>query len=81
MNPMMVAQNRTARLVREASTPVYSTSTPAREHLSVVEVEFDTGGRFWTKPMPDSEVDAYIGDLPESMYLSDIDHAGKCWCQ
>lgn len=27
MNPKMVAQNRTARLVREASTPVYSTDT------------------------------------------------------
>lgn len=27
MNPMQVAANRTARLVREASTPVYSTDT------------------------------------------------------
>ena len=27
MNPMMVAQNRTARLAREAQTPVYSTDT------------------------------------------------------
>lgn len=27
MNPMMVAQARTARLVAEATTPVYSTST------------------------------------------------------
>lgn len=27
MNPMQVAQNRTARLVREAATPVYTTST------------------------------------------------------
>lgn len=27
MNPMIVAQNRTARLVREAVTPVYSTDT------------------------------------------------------
>lgn len=28
MNPMNVASNRTARLVREAATPVYSTTTP-----------------------------------------------------
>ena len=28
MNPSKVAQNRTARLVREAATPVYSTVTP-----------------------------------------------------
>lgn len=27
MNPMQVAQNRTARLVREATTPVYTTDT------------------------------------------------------
>lgn len=27
MNPNMVARNRTARLVREAQTPVYSTTT------------------------------------------------------
>lgn len=27
MNPMIVAQARTARLVREAQTPTYSTST------------------------------------------------------
>lgn len=27
MNPAAVARNRTARLVREATTPVYSTST------------------------------------------------------
>jgi len=27
MNPMQAAQNRTARLVREATTPVYTTQT------------------------------------------------------
>lgn len=31
MNPMQVAQNRTARLVREANTPVYTTSTAKGE--------------------------------------------------
>lgn len=33
MNPIQVAQNRTARLVAEARTPVYTTDTVgAREH-------------------------------------------------
>lgn len=31
MNPKMVAQNRTARLTREAQTPVYSTDTLTAE--------------------------------------------------
>jgi hypothetical protein len=83
INPASVASARTARLVREASTPVYSTSTPApkaREHLHAVEIEFDTGGRLWTS-MPEGEVDGYIADLPESIGLSDVDHSAKCWCQ
>ena len=79
MNPMMVAQNRTARLVREAQTPVYTTETKVREHLYVVEM--DSGmGRYWSKPMPDSEVDDYINRTPQSYEVSDIDHAAKCWC-
>jgi len=79
MNPAAVARNRTARLVREANTPVYTTETKVREHLSVVEM--DSGmGRYWSKPMPDSEVDAYIDATPASYDVSDIDHAAKCWC-
>jgi hypothetical protein len=81
MNPMEAFANRTARLVQEAVTPVYSTSTPAREHLSVVELEYIQGGRTWSRPMPDSEVTAYIDQFdPEVMSVSDIDHAAKCWC-
>ena len=30
MNPSQVAANRTARLVREAKTPTYSTATPSK---------------------------------------------------
>jgi hypothetical protein len=84
MNPAKAAQNRTARLVREATTPVYSTSTPVREHLTVVEWDDDTH-RWWTAPMPDSEVDGYIertiAQHNGNIGLSDIDHAAKCWCQ
>ena len=83
MNPNMVARNRTARLVREATTPTYSTATPTpreREHLSVVEIEVDRGGRYWSKPMPDSEVRGYIDSKPSGYGVSDIDHAAKCWC-
>lgn len=31
VTPAQVAANRTARLVREAHTPVYSTTTPSRD--------------------------------------------------
>lgn len=37
MNPMQVAQNRTARLVQEARTPVY-TSTREREEAQIIRV-------------------------------------------
>lgn len=78
MNPMMVAKNRTARLVAEARKPAYSTVTrpKVREHLKVVELESDLGGRWWSRPMRESEVAEYIGN---SM-VSDIDCSAKCWC-
>jgi hypothetical protein len=82
MNPNMVAQNRTARLVAESKTPTYTSETPTvreREHLTVVEM--DSGiGRYWSKPMPDSDVDDYISKTPQSYDVSDIDHAAQCWC-
>lgn len=81
MNPMQVAQNRTARLVREATTPTYTTVTPVREHLYMVEMEADTGYRTWSSSMPDSKVNAYIDSFPEGYMLSDVDHASRCWCQ
>jgi hypothetical protein len=82
MNPAAVARNRTARLVREASTPVYSTETKprVREHLSVVEIEYAGGGRAWSAPMPDSEVDGYLDRNLRDNSVSDIDHAARCWC-
>lgn len=88
MNPMNVALARTARLAREAATPVYSTSTPTpvREHLQMVEVE-SMLGRFWSKPMPESKVSEYMnimlsGDTAEyyEYAISDIDCSVKCWC-
>ena len=85
MNPASVAVARTARLVREAATPVYSTSTPApkaREHQMAVEID-SLFGRHWSH-MPESEVDAYIersvGGYDEAELL-DIDHSARCWCQ
>lgn len=81
MNPSRVAQNRTARLAVEATTPVYSTETPVREHMSVVEMEGDLGGRRWSAPMKDSAVTEYIDGYDGTGYsVSDIDHAAKCWC-
>jgi hypothetical protein len=89
MNPATVASARTARLVREAATPVYSTSTPApkvREHIMAVEID-SLMGRSWST-MPESQVDDYIrcmttGETAEyyEAGLSDIDHSAKCWCQ
>lgn len=81
--PAQVASARTARLVREAKTPVYtSESHPVeRQHEMAVEIE-STWGRQWFF-MPDSEVDAFIDehDKENEMWLSDVDHSAKCWCQ
>lgn len=82
-NPAQVASARTARLVREASTPVYSTTTAPREHLYVIEWEADTGGRFWSQPMTEAQAEAEMKEADAfGMYgVSDYDHAAKCWCQ
>jgi hypothetical protein len=80
MTPAQVFSNRTARLVAEANTPVYTTETKPREHMSVVEMDEEHYGRHWSRPMPDSEVAAYVAAFPESYAVSDIDHAAKCWC-
>lgn len=79
--PAQVASNRTARLVVEAATPVYTTETKPREHMTVVEWDGDFG-RYWSAPMPDSEVKGYIDHQVGLGYveLSDIDHSAKCWC-
>lgn len=47
MNPAKVAQNRTARLVREATTPVYTTETvsaAARERARQIAWSEDYAG-------------------------------------
>lgn len=80
MNPTQALANRTARLAREATTPVYSTSTPVREHMSVIEIEYSGGGRAWSAPMPDSEVGPYLDAHLRDNSVSDIDHAARCWC-
>jgi hypothetical protein len=84
INPNTVALARTARLVREAATPVYTSTRESelakRVHMHAVEVEFETGGRFWSH-MPATDVDDYIRGMGEGTGLSDIDHSAKCWCQ
>jgi hypothetical protein len=78
-SPAQVAANRTARLVREAQAPVYSTETPKAVHISAVELESDYG-RHWSH-MADTLVDGFITEMTALGYdLSDIDHSGKCWC-
>lgn len=77
-NPAQVASARTARLVREAQTPVYSTSTPVQQHMMAVEV--DSGiGRYW-REMPENKVNEFCDNLAPSYSVSDIDHSAKCWC-
>lgn len=83
MNPAQVAANRTARLVKEAKTPRYTSATPApkpRQHKMMVEMEADTGYRSWSSPMDEDKVNGYIDSYPEGYMLSDVDHAGNCWC-
>ena len=49
MNPAQVAANRTARLVREARTPAYTTATPTAEYtqrLNLRRAEEFTGPDF-----------------------------------
>lgn len=70
--------NRTARLVAEANTPVYTTVTKAREHYMAIEI--DSGiGRYWRK-VKESQVDEYIANLAPSYSISDLDHSAQCWC-
>lgn len=81
MTPVQVAKAHTARITREArkSAVTYSTSTPAREHLTAVELD-SVWGRHWSV-MPDSEVESFIAERCNGdVMLSDIDHAAKCWC-
>lgn len=81
MTPVQVAKAHTARITREArkSAVTYSTSTPAREHLTAVE--FDGMGKHWSHVL-DSEVTALIDRTTDDMvFLSDIEHSWKCWCQ
>jgi len=81
MNPLAVAQARTARLVREAQTPVYTTRTPKaqpRPHIAAVEIDGDYG-RHWSH-MPENEVDDYLARLMPGDGLSDLCHSPRCWC-
>lgn len=84
MNPKMVAQARTARLVNEATTPIYTTSTPTRplfrEHRMAVEWD-SVHGRAWNVDIAQDEVNDFIDEHESDVYaLSDVDHWTGCWC-
>lgn len=86
-NPAQVAANRTARLVKEARTPRYTSEskpTPVeRDHIVMVEVVDSEGrGRYWSGPFKSSQVDAVCDDYERyGSEISDIDCSSKCWCQ
>lgn len=82
MTPAQAFANRTARLVSEATTPVYTTTTPEREHIMAVEIENDLGGRTWSH-MRASDVDKFIAEMTalSGYSLSDVDDSTRCWCQ
>ena len=48
------------------------------ECMKVVEMEWDNGGRFWSPPMPESKVAAFIDAFPPDLFVSDIDCAPTC---
>lgn len=87
MNPSQAFANRTARLAREATTPVYSTSTPTPaevlanfDHLVLVELDGMFGRS--RSVMPESETDAYLDAVlgSDAYELSDYCHAAACKC-
>ena len=85
MNPSIAFAARTARLAREATTPVYSTSTPtpaerlaAYDHIVAIELDSDWG-RSWSH-MPESETDEYLNAVLHAYDLSDYCHSAKCKC-
>ena len=87
--PAQVTRNRTARLVREAKTPRYTsesapTAAPAeRDHLVMVEVvDADGRGRYWSGPFKSSQVAGVTADYVRyGSEISDVDCASNCWCQ
>lgn len=50
------------------------------EHVMVVEMEWENGGRFWSPPMPASKVNAFVATFPSDLYVSDVDCSTQCWC-
>lgn len=52
-------------------------ATPA-SCLFVVEMEYRDGDRWWSQPMDESLVNAYIEARIQWAGLSDIDHTGEC---
>lgn len=82
MTPVEVAKAHAARIVREQSTPVYTSETVTvdRGHRVTVEMEYDTGYRTWSAPMWESSVNDYVESFGSLAMLSDVDHGNECPC-
>lgn len=83
MNPSQAFANRTARLAVEATTPVYSTSTPATpayDHIVAIELD-GMYGRSWSH-MPESQTEEYLNAVlgSDAYDLSDYCHSTRCKC-
>lgn len=82
------ARNKVLALTEGLNIMASSTITPApvatteREHLSVLEIETESGYRFWTAVMPESEASAYAKDVDANpnQWLSEFVCASSCWC-
>lgn len=61
-----------------SSTLVYSTNTVTvdRGVRVVVELECEAGYRFWSRPMWESSVSAYVAQHSPYYWVSDIDRCG-----
>lgn len=70
-------------MASSANTTAVSAPVAAeREHLSVLEIETESGYRFWTAVMPESEASAYAKDVDANpdQWLSEFVCASSCWC-
>ena len=51
------------------------------QHMMVIEFEDESGYRYWTRPLPESEVsDRIIKEAEIGYGFSDLDCSIECWC-
>ena len=53
-----------------------------RQHMTVIELEYPDGYRFWTRPLPADQAVALAYDMIDKagLYWSYIGCAEECWC-